>query len=68
MAAGGRSESALHAAAGASTNPGVLTALLEAGADVAARDTAGNTPLHRAATGATGRRPCTKLRRADLPS
>lgn len=49
VAAGGRGESALHAAAGASTNPGVLVALLETGAEVNARDTAGATSLHRAA-------------------
>ena len=41
--------SPLHAAAAASDNPAVITALLKAGAGVNARDEFGETPLHYAA-------------------
>ena len=42
-------ESALHVAAGAARDPGVIRALLEGGAPLNGRDGAGQLPLHRAA-------------------
>ncbi len=45
----GRQYTPLHWAAWYNTNPEVITALVDAGADVMARDENGDTPLHRAA-------------------